>query len=73
MSISQEMFRLRVVVDPVHAWKLFAREPGDPMFGLEPMALRSAQKIPREYGCDARTWEVGQAHSTEEAAEQWQV
>jgi len=33
MSISQEMFRLRVVVDPVHAWKLLAREPGDPVFG----------------------------------------
>jgi len=22
-----------VVVDPVHVWKLFAREPGDPVFG----------------------------------------
>ena len=33
ISISQEMFRLRVVVDPVHAWKLSAREPGDPVSG----------------------------------------
>ena len=33
ISISQEMFRLRVVVDPVHAWKLSAREPGGPVSG----------------------------------------
>ena len=26
------------------------------------MALRSALRIPREYGSDERTWEVGQAH-----------
>jgi len=31
ISISQEMFRPRVVVDPVHARKLSAREPGDPV------------------------------------------
>ena len=30
ISISQEMFRPRVVVDPVHAWKLSVREPGGP-------------------------------------------
>ena len=33
ISISQEMFRPRVVVDPVHARKLPAREPGDPVSG----------------------------------------
>ena len=33
ISISQEMFRPRVVVDPEHAWKLSAREPGGPTFG----------------------------------------
>lgn len=33
MSISQEMFRPRVVVDPVHVRKLPAREPGDPVSG----------------------------------------
>ena len=33
ISISQEMFRPRVVVDPVHAWKLSVREPGDPVSG----------------------------------------
>lgn len=32
--LSQELQRPRVVVDPAHAWKLFAREPGDPTFGL---------------------------------------
>lgn len=33
VSISQEMFRPRVVVGPVHAWKLSAREPGGPVSG----------------------------------------
>ena len=33
ISISREMFRPRVVVDPVHAWKLSAREPGGPVSG----------------------------------------
>ena len=33
ISISQEMFRPRVVVDPAHARKLFAREPGGPVSG----------------------------------------
>lgn len=42
-SLSQEVFRPRVVVDPMHARKLPAREPGDPMSGLGPMVLRSAQ------------------------------
>ena len=30
-SLSQDVFRLRVVVDPVHVRKLPAREPGDPV------------------------------------------
>jgi hypothetical protein len=33
VSISRDMFRPRVVVDPVHAWKLSAREPGGPVSG----------------------------------------
>jgi hypothetical protein len=33
ISISQEMFRPRVVVGPVHAWKPSAREPGGPVSG----------------------------------------
>ncbi len=33
--ISPELFRPRVVVDPVHARKLLTREPGDPAFDLE--------------------------------------
>jgi hypothetical protein len=36
-SLSQEVFRPRVVVDPMHVRKLSAREPGDPMSGLDPM------------------------------------
>ena len=34
VSLSQETFRPCEVVDPMHARKLFAREPGDPMSGL---------------------------------------
>jgi len=33
ISISRGMFRLRVVVDPAHAWKSSAREPGGPVSG----------------------------------------
>ncbi len=69
-SQSQEVFWPRVVGDPRHAWKLSAREPGDPEFDLDRMATRSAQKIPRERDCDERTREVGQANNTEEAVEQ---
>jgi hypothetical protein len=61
-SLSQEVIRLRVVVGPMHARKLSAREPGGPTSGLEKMVSRSAQRIPREHGCDVRMWEVGQAH-----------
>jgi len=32
-SRAQDVFRPRVVVDPVHVRKLPAREPGDPVFG----------------------------------------
>ena len=32
-SLSQDVFRPRVVVDPEHVRKLLAREPGDPVFG----------------------------------------
>jgi hypothetical protein len=34
LPISQDRLWPRVVVDPVHAWKLFAREPGDPVTDL---------------------------------------
>jgi len=54
----------------MHARKLFEREPGGPVFGLGQMAARPAQKILWEHRCDERTREVGQANSTEEAAEQ---
>jgi hypothetical protein len=60
--LSRELHRPRVVGDPVHARKLSVREPGDPTFGLVLEGARSAQRTPRGHGCDARTWEVGQAH-----------
>jgi RNA-directed DNA polymerase len=69
-SLLRETFRPREVVDPMHVRKLFAREPGDPTFGLAGMATRSARRIPREHCRDEQTWEVGQGNSTEEAAEQ---
>jgi hypothetical protein len=34
ISILREMLWPHVVEDPVHAWKLSAREPGGPVFGL---------------------------------------
>jgi len=42
-SLSQEVFRLRVVVDPMHARKLFAQEPGGPKSGPGGVVPRSAQ------------------------------
>jgi hypothetical protein len=61
-SLSRELNRPRVVGDPVHAWKLSEREPGDPTSGQERVTARSAQRTLRGHGCDVRTWEVGQAH-----------
>ena len=57
----------------MHARKLLAREPGDPTFDLVEMASRPARRISREHDRDERAWEVGQANSTEEAAEQRRV
>jgi hypothetical protein len=73
ISLSQDVFRPRVVVDPMHVRKLFAREPGDPTFDLDEVATRSARRISRDHGRDERAWEVGQANSTKEAAEQRRV
>jgi len=42
-SLTQEAFRPRVVVDPMHVRKLSAREPGGPMSGQDLMVSRSAQ------------------------------
>jgi len=72
-SQSQEGFRPRVVVDPVHARKLPAREPGDPMFGLGRW-----RRGPRceSRGNTAAMHGHGKSDrpiSTEEAAEQGQV
>lgn len=60
--LSRELQRPRVVGDPGHARKLFAREPGDPTFGLGQNLTRSARRTPRGHDRDARMWEVGQAH-----------
>jgi hypothetical protein len=73
LSISQEKFRPRVVVDPVHAWKLSAREPGGPV------SDRSGWRYgPRCESQGSTTATNGHRESdspicTEEAAEQRQV
>ena len=61
-SLWREVSWPRVVEDPVHAWKLSEREPGDPTSGQERVTARSAQRTLRGHGCDVRAWEVGQAH-----------
>ncbi len=33
-SLRREVYWPHVVGDPAHVWKLFAREPGDPLFAL---------------------------------------
>jgi len=60
---------LCAVEDPWHAWKLRAREPGDPRATRRRHA-GSHREGRRPYADDARPWEVGRAHSTREAAEQ---
>jgi hypothetical protein len=59
----------RAVGDPVHAWKLSARETGDPT-GTHRSNGGSAGKGPRPYCRPARPWEVGRSRRTGEAAEQ---
>jgi hypothetical protein len=69
-SLRQEVSWPRVVEDPAHVWKLFAREPGDPLFALgrwnqgtrcEP---RGETTVMNEPGKSDRTLD------TEEASEQ---
>lgn len=52
----------RAVVDPAHARKLLAREPGEPMTGLGKMDPRSAPSW--ETGGDERAWAVRRGRST---------
>ena len=59
---------LRAVVDPAHARKLLAREPGEPTSGPEGMAPGSAPIW--ETGGDEREWAVRRVRSTWEVPEQ---
>ena len=59
----------RAVGDPVHAWKLFARETGDPMGTCRWYGGSVAEGL-RPYLQHARLWEVGRSRNTKEAAEQ---
>ncbi len=60
----------RGVKDPEHAWKLYAREPGDPANWPWRVAPRGPRRESKEYDGDERLREVGQLHSTCEALEQ---
>ena len=46
------------VGDPEHAWKLLAREPGDPVTALEEMAAGAAAGSLRTQSADERSREV---------------
>ena len=60
----------RAVEDPAHAWKLLAREPGDPTATRRRWCDGSAGEGHQPYVRHARRREVGRSHSTGEAAEQ---
>jgi hypothetical protein len=65
----RDVDRLCVVEDPIHVYKLYARESGDPAIGHEYFSW-SALKIHMEYSNDVRLQEVGQIRSTKEVLEQ---
>ena len=59
------------VVEPQHAWKLQAREPGDPRhFPRNTCSLGTVGKRLRRHSRHAREWGVRWLHSTNEASEQ---
>src|SRR5215468_1340980 len=60
----------RAVEDPAHAWKLLAREPGDPNAARRGWCDGPAGEGYPPYVRHARRWEVGRLHSTAEATEQ---
>src|SRR5262249_56957753 len=63
----------RAVGDPVHAWKLLARETGDPSGTHRARPEGSVVEGHRPYARHARLGEVGRLRSTWEAAEQGRV
>jgi hypothetical protein len=60
----------RAVGDPEHAWKLFARETGDPSGTHRACPEGSVGEGHRPYARHGRLGEVGRLRSTWEAAEQ---
>ena len=69
-SIMREAFVLCAVVDLRHARKHLARESGDPMTAFVRKGTEAVSGSPRTQADDDQSWEVGQPHSTEEAAKQ---
>ena len=59
----------RGVRNPAHAWKLYARGPGDPANWPCRVAPRGPRRESEEYDGDERLREVGHPHSTCEAFE----
>src|ERR1700675_944705 len=63
-SQARESGRLPGVADPTHAWKLDAREPGDPGAARNPEKAAGRKENPRGHVLHERHWEVGPPRST---------
>src|ERR1700722_8949356 len=63
-SQTRESGRLLGVVDPTHAWKLDAREPGDPVAARSPEKAADRRGNPQGRASHARRREVGLPRST---------
>ena len=68
VSLRQDTEGPRGVIDPRHAQKQPAREPGDPLFALE--RLEGRVRKPKGVADDERAGEVGRKGSTREVSEQ---
>ena len=69
-SKTRDPGRLPGVGDPRHAWKLSAREPGDPDGARRPEKATGRKGNPQGHALHARHREVGPLRSTGEGSEQ---
>jgi hypothetical protein len=68
--LTQGPGRLHGVADPRHAWKLSAREPGDPGGARRQEKVAGRRGNPKGQALHARRREVGPPRSTGESSEQ---
>src|SRR6267378_5896468 len=67
----RELFKgLRAVRDPKHAWKLHAREPGDPSNARHDFVSGPVGEGHEPEVQHARCWGVGRSYSTDKVPEQ---